>query len=160
MQRPLVPFGGIPRRGFTLVELLVVIAIIAILIALLLPAVQKIREAAARTKCANNLKQISLATHAYHDANRYLPPSRILTEYVTWAVFLLPHVGEDPLARRFDTNLDYFNQGTYPDLSIVQAPVAVYYCPTRPAGRISDQVMVFSNPQELTPGDRHSNVAR
>jgi prepilin-type N-terminal cleavage/methylation domain-containing protein/prepilin-type processing-associated H-X9-DG protein len=115
------------RRGFTLIELLVVIAIIAVLIGLLLPAVQKVREAASRTKCQNNLKQIGLAIHNYHDANKLMPPSRLGPQYASWCVLILPYIEQDALYRQWDLTKTYYQQ---PPAAQTTA-VSLYFCPTR-----------------------------
>src|SRR5262245_3368737 len=101
------------RQGFTLIELLVVIAIIAVLISLLVPAVQKVREAAGNTKCKNNLKQLGLACMSYHDAQGLFPPGggRVggggglsqTTDNGSWLVYLLPYVEQDNLLKQIDS---------------------------------------------------------
>src|SRR5262245_15359753 len=116
------------RRGaFTLIELLVVIAIIAILIGLLLPAVQKVREAAARAKCSNNLKQIGLAVHNYHDSRSSFPPFRTSQRGLSWLALIMPYIEQNNGYQLFDTNANYSLQTT----TAVMTQVPIYYCPSR-----------------------------
>src|SRR5579871_5568014 len=96
------------RPGFTLIELLVVIAIIAILIALLVPAVQKVREAAARTQCNNNLKQWALAMHGYHDTFKQFPPGERSGPRQTWVMYLWPFIEQANLSRQINLKTQDF----------------------------------------------------
>lgn len=128
------------RRGFTLIELLVVIAIIAVLISLLLPAVQQAREAARRTQCRNNLKQIGLALHTYHDSNSVLPMglsdsvwgnAEITGDGWAWGAAILPYVDQATLFNRFDfTTNPYMGTPTTGNQALIATPLAVFSCPS------------------------------
>jgi prepilin-type N-terminal cleavage/methylation domain-containing protein len=138
--------------GFTLVELLVVIAIIGVLVALLLPAVQAAREAARRMQCGNNLKQIALAMHNYHDANKTLPAGYISTKRNTsnstwcvtenpiqdrygrapWSVLILPMIEQGTMHEQLDLNLNFADASGRPDEIDKMVPMNVYRCPSVP----------------------------
>ena len=155
---------GTSQRGFTLIELLVVIAIIAILIALLLPAVQQAREAARRSNCKNNLKQIGLALHNYHETFSIFPPGYVGTgasaqnpNLIAWSTMILPFIDQANLYNQISSSM-FHNPGTGGWLTIANVSPAVaattqaqtvipfYNCPSDPmGGRNSDRQSVTNN---------------
>jgi prepilin-type N-terminal cleavage/methylation domain-containing protein len=125
------------RRGFTLIELLVVIAIIAVLIGLLLPAVQKAREAAARAKCQNNLKQVGLAYHNYESANQGFPAAYWSGNVVNqpaagWAIFLLPYMEQQNLYTNYNFVYAFTDSLNSQNQTVVQTPIPILNCPSAP----------------------------
>ena len=142
------------QRGFTLVELLVVIAIIGILIGMLLPAVQQVREAARRTDCMNNLKQIGFATQLFQDAHEAFPPARVAAPpeadgqdcrngCASWFVHILPFVEQVNIYNQWDFTLDYSLQSQ----DAVARPIDTFLCMSRhtASNAISESTIVDPN---------------
>ncbi|HEX4592056.1 MAG TPA: DUF1559 domain-containing protein [Gemmataceae bacterium] len=129
------------HSGFTLIELLVVIGIVAVLIGLLLPAVQKVREAANRSKCQNHLKQLGLALHNYHDANRGFPAGLVSDSSntedasATGFTYLLPYLEQDATHRIYQFDTPWFSPANY---QAVGTEVRIFYCASNRSGGVID----------------------
>jgi prepilin-type N-terminal cleavage/methylation domain-containing protein/prepilin-type processing-associated H-X9-DG protein len=140
-------------HGFTLIELLVVIAIIAVLIALLLPAVQQAREAARRSQCKNNLKQIGLAFHNYHDTHGVLPPGAITSNWLAWGTFLLPFLDQAPLSQQIIANNGFdakwyeaedSNGELFVEKVLARTPLASFRCPSDPGEALNEKLYGYA----------------
>jgi prepilin-type N-terminal cleavage/methylation domain-containing protein len=128
----------IRRAGFTLIELLVVIAIIGVLVSLLLPAVQKVREAANRMSCQNNLKQLGVALMNYQATNKTFPPGRTRfssTQEISWVLQILPYIEQDNLYRPYQSGNDWKGYDGAPPAGINGAKLSLLRCPSAPSKR-------------------------
>ena len=151
------------RPAFTLIELLVVIAIIGILVGMLFPAVQQVREASRNTQCLNNIRQIGVAIHNYESSKRQIPPARAADGYLTWTVPLMPYIDGTNLHQGFDELAPYAMQ--HPD--VVATPIDIYFCPSRrsagdisvsetfgvPIGSLGDYAGNAGSEKYFVPGD-------
>ncbi|MFK7768524.1 MAG: DUF1559 domain-containing protein [Mariniblastus sp.] len=117
-------------RGFTLVELLVVIAVIGVLVGMLLPAVQMVRESARRVECLNNLKNLGLAVHNYESGKKLFPPARAADEFLTWPVYLMPFIDMNNMYNQLELKKRYRDQ----DPNVVSIPMQVMLCASRARG--------------------------
>jgi prepilin-type N-terminal cleavage/methylation domain-containing protein len=174
------------RSGFTLIELLVVIAIIAILIGLLLPAVQKVREAAARSKCSNNLKQIALAAHSYNDVNNTLPPAAYVGRGIgvtdannvgpNWAMVILPYIEQNALYQLVQTPIQNYANFSPPNTTggsndqtwrtiltsagtpVIGTTVPTYTCPSESFGSVMASGTVNPTNAQWARGNSGANT--
>lgn len=147
------------RHGFTLIELLVVIAIIAVLIGLLLPAVQKVREAASRIKCASHLKQIGIGLHAYHDANDQFPVGAGVANGLSWRVYLLPYIEQGNLFKQFDLGPGAWNGGPNQEgpNKMIHAlnKIPIFNCPSSPGDKAGNPSSTLIDGRQTFVSDYH-----